>query len=165
MKAGTCDAADSLTGTAFLLLHAGGQRCALPAAAVREVTRALPLAFIPGAPAGVAGVVNLRGHLLTALDTAGLLGLPAMPVAGANVIVVQDGTFYSLLADKRGEMVQLPPEAFEPLPPDARLWAGAAAGICRSGDEILPLLDLGRICRRLNAETTGDAAREEMPYR
>ena len=33
---------------------------ALPAAAVREVTRALPLAFIPGAPAGVAGVVARR---------------------------------------------------------------------------------------------------------
>ena len=49
----------------------------LPLEQLREVARVSHLRRVPGAPAGVAGLVNLRGEILCALDVRAILGLPA----------------------------------------------------------------------------------------
>ena len=48
----------------------------LPLEQLREVARVSQLRRVPGAPAGVAGLVNLRGEILCALDVRAILGLP-----------------------------------------------------------------------------------------
>jgi len=60
----------------LVVCRAGGERFALPVAAVREVVAAPVLARIPGAPAAVRGLANVRGALVTAVSAPVLLGLP-----------------------------------------------------------------------------------------
>ena len=57
-----------------LLLSVGADRYALELTAIREVVLAPTVTPLPGAPASVLGVVNLRGEVVPVLDTAALLG-------------------------------------------------------------------------------------------
>ena len=50
----------------------------------REVAHVSHLRRVPGAPAGVAGLVNLRGEILCALDVRAILGLPAAASSAAH---------------------------------------------------------------------------------
>lgn len=150
----------------YLVFAAAGQKCALPALDVREVARQLPLTPVPGACAGVAGIINLRGHVLTALDTAVLLGLPRVSCRAANIIVAADGRFYSLLADAAGDMLRLPRESLHPLDAGGQMWSRAVSRICRSlQGEIIPLLDIPRMLRELSEAPKSESAvaREYVP--
>jgi purine-binding chemotaxis protein CheW len=52
----------------LLVFETAGRRYALPLAEVREVVRAVAITPLPGAPAAVEGVVNLRGELVPVMD-------------------------------------------------------------------------------------------------
>ena len=61
----------------YLTLAVAGQHCALPAAAVRDVLGPQALTRFPLAPPDIAGCLNLRGRIVTAIDLRRRLGLPA----------------------------------------------------------------------------------------
>ncbi len=63
-------------GTPLLTFSLGGETYAVEAARVREVMSAKPICRIPGADPKLRGVVNVRGGLVTVLDTCRLLDLP-----------------------------------------------------------------------------------------
>ena len=65
----------------FLTLTVAGQACAVPVLAVRDVLGAHAITRIPLAPGEVAGSLNLRGRIVTALDLRLRLGLPPREVA------------------------------------------------------------------------------------
>jgi purine-binding chemotaxis protein CheW len=48
--------------------------CACDLDPVREIVRARPLVRLPGAPAWVVGIMNLRGTMLTVVDVSRRLG-------------------------------------------------------------------------------------------
>lgn len=60
-----------------VVCRVAGERFALPIAAVREVVATPPLARVPGAPATIRGVANLRGTLVTVVSGPALFGIPA----------------------------------------------------------------------------------------
>jgi purine-binding chemotaxis protein CheW len=62
-----------------LLLPVGADLYAVPAGAVREVVTAPRLTRLPGAPAAVLGLFNLRGEIVPLFDVAGLLGIGHTP--------------------------------------------------------------------------------------
>jgi purine-binding chemotaxis protein CheW len=64
----------------LLVFRVGTLACAAPAETVREILPRLEATRIPGAPAVVAGVVNVRGSLLTVVEGWRALGQP--PPAG-----------------------------------------------------------------------------------
>jgi purine-binding chemotaxis protein CheW len=75
---GAAPAAGALTG--HVVFRAGGERFALPLAAVREVVLPQPpFARVPRSGAVVRGAMNLRGRVVAVVDLALLLGLPAAP--------------------------------------------------------------------------------------
>ena len=59
----------------FLTLTVAGQLCGVPVLAVRDVLGAQAITRIPLAPAEVAGSLNLRGRIVTAIDLRRRLGL------------------------------------------------------------------------------------------
>ncbi|MEO8561278.1 MAG: chemotaxis protein CheW, partial [bacterium] len=61
----------------FLRVRLGGATIGLPAAAVREIVRAVAITPLPGAPDIVEGAVNVRGRLVPVIDVRRLLGFPA----------------------------------------------------------------------------------------
>ncbi|MFO0547679.1 MAG: chemotaxis protein CheW [Polyangiaceae bacterium] len=58
-----------------VLYRLGGELYAFPVTVVREMVRVLPAAKVPGAPACVRGVVNLRGTILPLVDLRVALGM------------------------------------------------------------------------------------------
>ena len=70
---------------------------------VREVLRPQPLTRVPLAPPAVAGLLNLRGHIVPAVDLRRLFGLEPRP-DGAQVVVRGDDGPVSLVVDAIGDV-------------------------------------------------------------
>ncbi len=112
-----------------MLVRVGGATYALPVACVREIVRLPPVTRVPGLPAFVAGLTNVRGRVLAVLDLRPLLRLDG-PRGERLVILdsISDGETASfsiqgsramvgLIVDAAMDMVQLPAGGLGPLPP------------------------------------------------
>ena len=73
----------------FLVFGVAGRLCACDLEAVREIVPARAATRLPGAPAWVIGLVNLRGTLLTVVDLASRFGSGGGADAMRSIIVVQ----------------------------------------------------------------------------
>ena len=132
-----------------------GRTLGVDVARVREVTRARELTPVPLAGPAIAGLMNLRGEIVTAIDLRVRLGLPpvdADEVPGMHV-VLSGAEPVSLLVDDVGDVVEVDEEAFEPPP----IAVGGPAGELILGahpreDVLLLELDLDRA---LDARTEG----------
>ena len=135
-------------GGMMLTLTVAGQLCAVPVLAVRDVLGPQTITPIPLAPREVAGSLNLRGRIVTAIDLRTRLGLPPRPVGAIAMSVVVDlrGELYSLLADEVGEVLALDAEGYSPNPPtlDAA-WKAVALGVHRREGRLLVLLDVEQL--------------------
>ena len=69
----------SLVSARLLVFRVGTLACAAEVDQVREILPRLPTTRIPGAPPVVAGLVNVRGTLVTVVEGWRALGLPAPP--------------------------------------------------------------------------------------
>lgn len=87
---------------------------------VQEVLRSQPVTRIPVAPGTIAGLLNLRGQILTALDLRAFFGMEptADPGQSMNVIVPYRDAVVSLVADRVGDVVQVEDGRIEVLPPN-----------------------------------------------
>jgi purine-binding chemotaxis protein CheW len=95
-----------------------GHRFGIPVGLVQEVIQAPQMIPVPLAPGGVAGLVNLRGQVVTAIDLQHRLGLPAVASGSAamNVVVRTPDGPVSLLVDRIGQVVELDDDRLEPVP-------------------------------------------------
>lgn len=101
--------ADALPAVVF---RVGDLLCAAPASRVREVLPRLPATRIPGVPAAVEGLVNVRGGLLTVADGHTLLARPARPEDEGAIVLVDVGERrFGLVVSEVLDFVELPPEA------------------------------------------------------
>lgn len=140
--------ANSEAASMMLTLTVAGQLCAVPVLTVRDVLGVQTITRIPLAPREVAGSLNLRGRIVTAVDLRGRLGLPPRGADQVAMSVVVDvgGELYSLLADQVGEVLSLNADERAPNPPtlDAS-WKEFSLGVHRLGDQLLVLLDVDQL--------------------
>ncbi|NKC34617.1 chemotaxis protein CheW [Roseomonas sp. BU-1] len=132
----------------LLTLEVGGRMCGVPVPRVRDVIRCERIARVPLAPPGVAGVLNLRGRIVTAVDLRERLGLPpADPGAQRMSVVVEQQTeLYSLLADKVGDVLTLASDLRTDVPNTLRgAWREHAVAVHRLEDQLLIELDTDRL--------------------
>jgi purine-binding chemotaxis protein CheW len=132
----------------FLTLTVADMTCGIPVLAVRDVLPPQSITRIPLAPDEVAGSLNLRGRIVTAIDLRRRLGLPARraDAAGMSVVVERDGELYSLLVDKVGDVVPLPLAGRAAKPPTLDpLWREVAAEVHRLDHGLVVLLDVDRV--------------------
>lgn len=74
---------------------------------VLEVVRHPHVTPVPLAPASVAGMVNLRGQVLAAVDARRRLDLAARDHAPVSVVIRSGGENLSLLVDREGEVLDV----------------------------------------------------------
>lgn len=133
----------------------GGQLFGLPILRVQDVFAPERLTQVPLAPREIAGVLNLRGRIVTLIDMRCRLGLgqrdddrPAMAVG-----VESRGESYGLLIDSVGEVLKLDELSCEPNPSNLdQQLASVSTGIYRLDERLLIVLDVDRVLDiRINA--------------
>jgi purine-binding chemotaxis protein CheW len=98
----------------LLVWRAGSARCAAPIERLREVLLAVPVTALPGAPAAVRGVANVRGTLVTVVDGRRLLGEPADRPPEATVLVRHGPRTVGLAVDDVEDLVEVGDGALAP---------------------------------------------------
>ncbi len=132
----------------FVTLTVADQLCGVPALSVRDILGEQIITRIPMAPREVAGSLNLRGRIVTAVDLRRRLNLPDAPPGTPRMSVVaeQGGELYALLVDQVSEVISLPASAFERNPPTLPPpWSEYSAGIFRLQNKLLVVLDTARL--------------------
>jgi purine-binding chemotaxis protein CheW len=132
----------------FLTLAVAGQPCGVPVLVVRDVLGPQSITRIPLAPAEIAGAMNLRGRIVTAVDLRRRLNLPprGKDQQPMSIVVELGGELYSMLADSVGEVVPLRAEECAPNPPTLDpLWREVSRGVHRRDGQLLVMLDVDRV--------------------
>lgn len=132
----------------FVTMTVDGQLFGIPVLAVQDVLGPQQITKIPLAPPEVAGALNLRGRIVTAIDVRSRLGLTAWrrDQDSMSVVVDHDGELYSLIVDTVGEVLSLPNEGFQQNPQtlDA-VWRDVSAGIYRLEGQLLVVFEVSRL--------------------
>ena len=134
--------------TEYVTAMIGGQLFGLPIVRVQDVFIPERLTRVPLAPPEIAGVLNLRGRIVTLIDLRRRFGLgqrddgePVMAIG-----VESRAESYGLLIDSVGEVLKLDDAAREPNPInlDQRL-ARVSVGIYRLDGQLLIVVDVDRV--------------------
>ena len=132
----------------YVTMFIDGQMFGIAVLTVQDVLGPQKITRIPLAPREVAGSLNLRGRIVTAIDVRLRLGLkrPDEDNKGMSVVVEQSGELYSLMVDQVGEVLSLPVAKFERNPPTLdTMWREFSAGIYRLDDKLLVVLDVAKL--------------------
>ncbi len=132
----------------FVTLTVAGQLCGVPVLGVRDILSEQAITRIPLAGPEIAGSLNLRGRIVTAIDLRRRLNLDPAPAGSSRMSVVaeQNGEFYALLVDQVSEVMMLREADFEQNPPTLpATWAEHSKGVYRLAGQLLVVLDVARL--------------------
>jgi purine-binding chemotaxis protein CheW len=134
--------------TEYVTAMIGGQLFGLPILRVQDVFMPERLTRVPLAPPEIAGVLNLRGRIVTLVDMRCRLGLGQREDDGSPMAIGVESRAesYGLLIDSVGEVLKLDDAKREPNPInlDPRL-ARVSAGIHRLDGQLLIVVDVDRV--------------------
>jgi len=122
--------------------------CALDAAGIQEVIRVGALTPVRHAPPEVAGIVNLRGRIVTILDLGLRLGFAkAVPSSDSRIFIIEDrNEFVGLLVDRVDEVVEVERDQWQAPPANVRWGQGRFfQAVCRTRGRVITILDPGPI--------------------
>lgn len=126
------------------------QLLGVPVNAVQEVLNPQTIARTPRARPEIAGLLNLRGQIVTAVNLRRRLGLEdrdssQLPM---NVVIRQAGESFSLLVDEVGDVINVAGERLEPVPHtlDAH-WKRLTRGVFRLEQRLFVILDVAAVLR------------------
>lgn len=115
---------------------------------VQEVLRHSEIAPVPGAPPYVLGIINLRGNVVTVIDTRHRFGLTSGEVTESTriVIIEADGHVIGILVDSVAEVVYLRQSEIENAPNVGNdESAKFIQGVCHKNEELLILIELDKL--------------------
>ena len=115
---------------------------------VQEILRYSEIAAVPGAPDYVLGIINLRGNVVTVIDTRLRFGLmPAEITDNSRIVIIEaDKQVIGILVDSVAEVVYLKKSEMEPAPhvgtEDSSQFI---QGVTNRDDGLLILVDLNKL--------------------
>ncbi|WP_339873696.1 chemotaxis protein CheW [uncultured Brevundimonas sp.] len=139
-------ATDSTAGLVSVVV--GGQMFGVPVLCVQDVIAQTVINRVPLSPPEVAGSLNLRGRIVTAIDMRCRLRMsPREPDVGfMNVIVEHNGELYALLVDDVGDVLWLEPTEYEAGPVTlSPHWRAVCSGLYRLQGELLLVLNIEQV--------------------
>jgi purine-binding chemotaxis protein CheW len=139
---------DDTAATEFVTFIIAGQTFGLPIGRVQDVFKPARITRVPLASAEIAGVLNLRGRIVTAIDMRYRLEVKKREdgTAPMAIGIEAKGESFGLLVDAVGEVLKLPDIDREPNPInlDGKL-AALSAGVYRLEGQLLVVLDVDRV--------------------
>ncbi|NQW10407.1 MAG: chemotaxis protein CheW [Alphaproteobacteria bacterium] len=133
----------------------GDQSFGIPVLQVHDVLGPQRITRIPLSPPEIAGSLNLRGRIVTAIQARCRLGLDPLPADAEtmSIVVEHGGELYSLIVDSVGEVLTLEARDFESHPPTmAPVIRDVSNGIYRLNDSLLIVLEVPRFLDFVRAE-------------
>lgn len=137
--AGSCD---------YITVWIGDQLFGLPVFSVQDVFMPDSITEVPLATNDIAGVLNLRGRIVTAIDMRKRLGLPCRADGGKSMAVGIEagGESYGLVIDSVGDVLVLDNSTLESNPAnlDPR-WTAVSGGVHRLDGRLMVVLNVERV--------------------
>src|SRR5690348_5379011 len=134
--------------TDYVTFITAGQLFGLPIEYVQDVFALANITRVPLAGPEIAGVLNLRGRIVTVIDLANRLQLDAPRDTTTPMIIgIERGAeSFGILVDRVGEVLSLADADREPTPINLdRTLDAAASGVFRLDEKILVALDADRM--------------------
>ncbi|MCR9266819.1 MAG: chemotaxis protein CheW [Alphaproteobacteria bacterium] len=132
----------------YVSVRIGDQLFGAPVDQIREVFAPQSVTYVPRAPDEVAGLLNLRGRIVTAIDARRRMGLtPREKTETGMALGVERGNeIFGLIVDSVGEVLRRPRSELEPVPAhvDAN-WRSMVKGVHRLEKELLAVLDVSAV--------------------
>ena len=128
-------------------IKVGGETFGVPVLSVQDVIAPVRIDIVPLAPPEVAGSLNLRGRIVTAIDIRKRMGMPAREEGAPHmsVIVERSGELYALQVDDVGDVLWLATAEQEPAPITlAPEWRAVCDGLYRLEGELMLVLNVER---------------------
>ena len=124
--------------------------CGLNIAEVQEINKDLDVTKVYQAPDYVAGIINLRGQIVSIIDLAARLGLQKQQfnTSGRNVIVNAGGERIGLIVDEIDDIISVENRQILPRPPniDGQL-RNFVRGVVQRGSDLVLILDVEALTR------------------
>lgn len=137
----------------YVTVRIGEQLFGVPVTEIREVFSPQGVTPVPRAPEEIAGLLNLRGRIVTAIDARRRLGLPPRNKdAECMALGMEHGTeLFGILVDEVGEVMRLSADTLEAVPAhlDGR-WRAVLTGVHRLDGELLAALDMKKLIAASN---------------
>ena len=116
---------------------------------VQEVLRVSDIAPVPGAPDYVLGIINLRGNVVTVIDSRQRFHLPEQePDDSTRIVIIEteNAQVVGILVDSVAEVAELNASEIETAPNVGNEdSARYIQGVCNKDDELLILLDVEKL--------------------
>lgn len=115
---------------------------------VQEVLRVTEIAPVPGAPPYVLGIINLRGNVVTVIDTRSRFGLPPGEIGEASrvVIIESEMQVVGILVDSVAEVVELKGSEIDSAPNVGNEESSKfIQGVATSDNNLLIVVDLNKL--------------------
>jgi len=115
---------------------------------IQEVLRYTEIAPVPGAPDYVLGIINLRGNVVTVIDTRRRFGLMDAEITDASRIVVMESSsqVMGILVDSVAEVVYLKASEIETAPNVGNEESAKfIQGVCNKNGELIILVEFDKM--------------------
>lgn len=125
-----------------------GEKYGIKVMQVQEVLRMTEIAPVPGAPDYVLGIINLRGNVVTVVDTRKRFGLPTRDPDDATriVIIEAENQIVGILVDSVAEVMDLRMSEIETAPNVGNDESSRyIQGVSSQNDELLILVDVNKL--------------------
>jgi purine-binding chemotaxis protein CheW len=140
----------SKTQHEFVTMRLNGQLFGISVMAVQDVLRQLTISPVPLTPPVIAGLMNIRGRIVTGIDMRVRLNMPSRAEEDTSklmfVVVEFQHELFSLIVDGVGDVLNLPMAQLEKTPPNMDdAWRSVSGGVFKLEKEIMVVLDVANI--------------------
>ncbi|MDH5370628.1 MAG: chemotaxis protein CheW [Gammaproteobacteria bacterium] len=132
----------------WVTFHLEGEKYGIKVMQVQEVLRMTEIAPVPGAPHYVLGIINLRGNVVTVIDTRRRFGLPDVdPDDETRIVIVEaNNNVVGILVDSVAEVVDLKMSDVETAPNVGNDESSKyIQGVSSRDEELLILVDVDKL--------------------
>jgi len=131
----------------YVTFFVADQLFGLEVSQVREIFFPEAIHRVPMAPRQIAGLINLRGRVVTVIDMRDKLSLTEFEDDRAErrpaITTERDGELYSLWIDKIGDIIEVHSEMLRPVPATVSpAWRQIARAVCRLDGALMVMLDM-----------------------